>query len=138
MTKQELFDLFDGKISKVAMKPLPNTEFHPFGIFGKYCEIEYLGDGWWDLYLRNRDSPNAQLSGRRINQFMEKFNGIGVKLVKLDGEAYCQGKLELGLKQAILAELKWLGIRKSVNLTPEARQKLADRMKAMTEARQKA
>ena len=119
MNKQEIYDLFDGEIARVAIKPIPNTEFHPFGVYGKFCELEHVGDGVWDLYLRNPKSPDSYLSGVRVKSFMRKFAGIGLNLVELDGEAYAQGVLDDSFKKAILTERSWLGIKKSPKLSPE-------------------
>jgi len=130
MNRQQIFDAFDGKISKSAIR----DQGMGMMVYGKHCELEYMGSGLWDLYLRNPNSPASKLSGRRINQFREKFQQTGLRINLLDGEAWCQGELPNGLGKCILSELKWLGIRKAPQYSPEQLEALRERMRNIRKA----
>ena len=111
MNKRQIFDAFDGKISRTAIRQFDGK----WRIMGKGVEIEYLGGGIWDVFCCDRENS---LGTARVNNVLAKFSSVGIPVVKLNGEGYTQGSIEQ-IKPVVLSCLRFFGIRKKRELSPE-------------------
>ncbi len=107
MNKQQIFDAFDGQLSKKAIIQADGV----WRIKGKDVEIEYLGDGIWDVYICNRQNMANGVGQRRVNNVLKLFKPTPAAVTELTGEAFVQGRLE-DIKPVILSHRAFLGIRK--------------------------
>jgi hypothetical protein len=116
LTKQQLYDDFDGKISKTCLVP---DQGEPLGymIQGKYCWIQYGGDGWWNVFICNSTNLAAGLGQRRVNRIArilsESPTTIAVRMLNGECDVWVQGT------DLILQNLKLLGIRKKRKYSQE-------------------
>ena len=123
MTKQELYEFFDRRISKTAIIKRDDEWI----VKGKHCtlslEDNYTIDVWIchpaDLY-----SGLGQRKVRNILRILEK-SPVGVQFIELTGEAHAkvQGT------ELILQNLKLLGIRKKREISQQTAQQLRFRLK---------
>ena len=124
-TKQQLYDDFDGEISKTCLVP---DQGEPLGymIQGKYCWIQYGGDGWWNVFICNSTNLAAGLGQRRVNRIARILSESAVESTVriLNGEAdvWVKGT------DSILQNLKLLGIRKKREVSAEQRENMAQQL----------
>ena len=112
MTKQEIFDAFDGKLSRKNITKVDGE----WRLHGKDVEIEYLGDGLWDVYVCNRKDMYSGLGQRRVRNVLRLFSPTPASVTELTGEGFVQGRLE-DIKPVILEHRAFLGIRKKREVT---------------------
>ena len=117
MTKQEIFDAFQGEISKTAIIQKDGA----WRIVGKWCEIERVGN-LWDIFICNPGDMTKGLGQRKVNNIIDRLkipptNGT---FRILNGEAYTQVQ-DINL---ILQNLSLLGIRRKRRLSEKTRQAL--------------
>ena len=104
MTKQELFDAFNGEISKKAIQRIDDE----YRIVGKYCYVAPQDDGF-DIFICNTRNIAAGLGQKAVRNRMRAIFSSAVNAVtEVDGEAW--GKVQD--RDVILRNLKLLGIRK--------------------------
>jgi hypothetical protein len=114
MNKQQIFDAFDGKLSKTCIKQVDGQ----WRIIGRDVEIEYMGDDCWDFYVRNIENIAAGIGTGRVNNVLAKFSSVGTPVAKLNGEGYTQGSLQQ-IKSVVLANRAFFGIPKKRELSEE-------------------
>lgn len=119
MTKQEIFDAFDGKLAKRAIQKMDGE----WRLMGKQVEIEYMGDDIWDIYVCNRQDMTKPVDMQRANRILEKFSAVGLPVTALNGEGYTQGPLEK-IRPIVLAHRAYFGIPKKRQLSDEQLEKL--------------
>ena len=117
MEKQQIFDAFDGKIARRAIQKDVDIEGQ-WRIVGKQMEIEYLGNGLWDVFICNRQDMAAGVSQNRVNSILAKFSRAGLPCTELNGEGYTQGSLE-HIKPVVLSCRAYFGIPKKRELSDE-------------------
>ncbi len=127
MDKQEIFDAFDGKIAMRAIQK-DNPVEGQWRIYGKQVEVEYMGDGLWDVFVCNRQDMTKEVSMIRVNRILGFFSAQGMGITALTGEGHTQGTLEQ-IKPVILSQLRYLGIPKKRQLSDEQLDALRKRMK---------
>ena len=105
MTKQELFDYFEGKISKTAIYPDNGPHYQ---VRGKYCVL-YPYDNVIDVWIVNTKDMRSGLGTRKVKNIISAVQDrAGTPFRELNGEAF--GKI--GDKSVILDLLRVLGIRR--------------------------
>ena len=138
MNKQELFDAFDGKISKTAIQLL-NDEYQ---IVGKFCRITFLdyGNGVyaWDVWICNHKDIAKGLGQSKVHNIVSSLTGIPRNQISLDnplvngphtvlnGEAV----VWVGSTEIILKNLSLLGIRKKTQYSKEQLERMRERARA--------
>lgn len=129
MTKQELFDAFDGKISKASIVDRDGE----FVIQGKFCVIAPEGENVWDIWIGSPDDLYSGLSQRKVTGIITSLqkSAVGSAVRELTGEADTRVR-GTGL---ILSNLRVLGIRKKREISPEAREKLRLRLSVLNSAK---
>jgi len=110
MIKQELYDAFQGKISKTAFN-------HAQQVQGKFSLIEKVDNETWDIYLCN---PQDSVNGLHKN----KINNIVKALLKTNSSLefhilHREAWVQTNDANVILENLKILGIRKKTALTKD-------------------
>ncbi|HNP36498.1 MAG TPA: hypothetical protein PKK10_11655 [Woeseiaceae bacterium] len=130
MNKKELFDAFDGQISKTAIVPTCDEPGH-YKIVGRYGEIEPMVDGSWDVWLTDTTSAAATLSERKVTGMLDVlseswkastedtykiYRGSGESWVSLPGIA------------AVRAVLPVLKVRRKKQLSEDSKRKLVVRL----------
>ena len=120
MTKQELYDAFDQKISKTCLVD-DQTETANYMIQGKYCWIQTdfsYGDDVWDIHIWDPLRPEKGLGTKRMRNIASVLAPATVEnsVRELTGEM----TLLVQGKEIILDNLKSLGIRKKRELSPES------------------
>jgi len=122
LTKKQLFESFDGKISKSVIQNIDGD----WQIVGKYCCISWLGKSW-DVFLCNSACFLAGLDQRKVKNIIRNLESSNINrdFTVLDGEAFSQDVQ----KEVILKYLSLLGIRRARTLTPKQRATLSKRMK---------
>lgn len=141
-SKQQIFDAFDGRISKMAIQPVDQG----FGIFGRWARILPLPGNVWDVFVCNQADMVAGLSPRKVTavmtgiadrldpenaphcpDFAEQTGGWRI----LDGEA-CSQYLS---PAQILQVLSLLGIRRKKQVSEEQRKAASERFRKLREAK---
>lgn len=132
MTKQELYDAFDGKISKTCLVD-DQTETGSYMIQGKYCWIQTAfdyGDDVWNIFICNPTDMHKGLGLRKVRNIVRVLPKTCVKTAyrELNGEA------DMWVKgtEGILQNLKLLGIRKKRELSPESVVNMKNRLASVT------
>lgn len=109
MNKDELFEFFEGKVSKTCMKRWDDG----YSIFGKWAIVSPFSGGI-DLFICNQRDMRKGLGQRKVNNIVSAIKSAGkVTFTELDGEAHTT----LPNKQVVLDNLKLLGIRKKKVVT---------------------
>ncbi len=132
MTKNELFDAFDQKISKKAIV----SRGGEFVIQGRFCVIAFEEPDLWDIWVCNPDDLSSGLTQRKVSGIiatLQKSEGWGV-FRELTGEA----DVRVRDKQLILNNLSVLGIKKKQEYSPETLEKMRIRMTAIHKAKEAA
>jgi len=97
-------------------------------IVGKYGIIVQLEDGLYDVwFVRPDGSPLTEHKITAVAKNLPENTG----LVRLDGEAYAQGRGEDWVRE--MASL--VGVKKRKQLSPEARARAAERMRKVAAQR---
>ena len=122
MNKKDIFDAFNGEISKKAIIQKDGA----WRIVGKWCEIERVGD-LWDIFICNPDNMTDGLGQRKVHNIIDrlKIPPINGTFRILNGEAYTQVS-DINL---ILSNLSLLGIRRKRRLSEKTRHEHAERLK---------
>jgi len=121
MNKQELYDYFMQKISKVAIQDIDGE----YMITGKFCRVGIDPDGQIDLWICNHRDLYKGLGQGKVNNILQAINShVKTRFSIVNGEAW--GKLQD--KAVILKNLKILGIRKKTERSPEALKRQTDRL----------
>ena len=143
MNKQQIYDAFDGEVSKTAIRKV-GDEWMLVGRYGFVAPV----DDVWDVFVCNPADMTKGLSQRKVGAILvgiynrvfdnvadvssvSEIYGESWGLRILDGEAYMQA---LSVEQ-IKKVLDLLGIRRSMNLSEDARAKMAQRMRALREGK---
>ena len=112
MTKQEIFDSFDGYFSKKGIVTIDDEN----RLVGKYCQLAPLDNGEWDLWI------GWNLSVRSLNCKLALLPSSW-PFVRLNGEAYVQIPLNDFKSQAPLLQ-RVLGVRKRKIISEEHKAKM--------------
>jgi hypothetical protein len=123
-TKQEIFDFFDGVISKSAIRNIDGE----FMVVGHKCQIALEEDDLIDVWIHNTKDISAGLGAwavrNRLNLFISESTDT---LVELNGEGYARGRV----KDIILNNTSALGIKKKRNYSQKALEEKRLRMKKL-------
>lgn len=119
-TKTELYEVFQGKISKTAIC-FVDTEYR---IVGKFCFIAPVGRGEWGLWLCNPKNLAKGLSTRKLAFLLAQLPQEAA-FTKLNGEAYAT----LQGVDLILNNLNLFGIKKRRRLSEAQRRKAMANLK---------
>ncbi|MDF1690056.1 MAG: hypothetical protein P1U35_10640 [Cycloclasticus sp.] len=112
MTKSELYNFFNQKISKTAIA----NEGDEFQLIGKFCKVSVDG-GVIDLWLCNPRDLTKGLGSRRLNSIVAALNGtVERPFTILNGEAYTK----IRDKDLILKNARLLGLRLKRQLSADA------------------
>ncbi len=126
MNQTEIYDAFDGRISKTAIQ-LVDDEWR---IVGNWCYVIYDGNNMWDVWICNPPCLRDGLGQRKVKNIICSFKGVvKTPFRELTGEAYTkvQGT------DAILNNLGLLGIRKKRQISEAQRKKQAEHLKRVRE-----
>ena len=127
MTKTELYEFFNQKISKTAFV-LDNDEYM---LVGKFCKIAVYENGLIDIWICNTKDLTKGLGTGKVNNIIAGLNlPVGTPVTVLNGEAYTKVR-DFNI---VVTAARVLGIRKKRVLTPE---QLAEMTERMTEMRKK-
>jgi hypothetical protein len=123
MNKTDLFNFFDRQISEKAIRKVDDE----WRIVGKFCYVTVMEDGVTiDIWLCTPTDIAKGLSPRTLTHRVNALKVIvGDAVTELTGEAYTQTQH----KDAVLQNLKLLGIRKARHVTDEQRQVTAERLR---------
>ncbi|MGB1187604.1 MAG: hypothetical protein ACPHPA_04255 [Cycloclasticus pugetii] len=112
MTKSELYNFFNQKISKTAIV----NEGDEFQLIGKFCKVS-VDEGVIDLWLCNPRDLAKGLGARRLNSIVAGIKGtVERPFTVLNGEAYTKTRD----KDLILTNGRLLGLRLKRQLSAEA------------------
>ncbi len=112
MTKSELYNFFNQKISKTAIV----NECDEFQLIGKFCKVS-VDDGVIDLWLCNPRDLAKGLGSRRLNSIVAALNStVERPFTILNGEAYTKTRD----KDLILKNARLLGLRLKRQLSADA------------------
>ncbi len=112
MTKSELYNFFNQKISKTAIV----NEGDEFQLIGKFCKVSVDG-GVIDLWLCNPRDLTKGLGSRRLNSIVAALNStVERPFTILNGEAYTK----IRDKDLILSNAHLLGLKLKRQLSAEA------------------
>jgi len=116
MNKRQLYQFFDKKITKQAIKNIDDE----WQIVGKFCRVSVM-DGLIDIWLC---SPGDMVSGLSPMKLTYMLKGLKTsqeaKLTELDGEAYIQTRD----KRDVLQNLSVLGIKRKRHVSEETVERL--------------
>lgn len=110
MTKSEIYNFFDRKISKLAIQQIDGE----WKVVGKWCRVGFDDDGTIDIRLCNPNDIAKGLGQRKLKIMLKGFKSPAKTTFReLTGEAYTKTQD----KQDVLENLRLLGIRKKRRVT---------------------
>jgi hypothetical protein len=121
--KHEVFDAFEGKISRKAIND-GACDKHPgwdeYGVTGKWCRITWVNEDLeWDVWIVNTRDLTKPLHTLKIDPLVEKLTAdpeeVSGEVIRWDGEA----QVRLKSVAPILANLSALGIRKKREISQD-------------------
>jgi len=105
MNKGEIYEYFDGLISKSAVKQADDGEWQ---VIGRFCKVSF-DDAAIDLFICNPKDMVNGIGQKKVNNIIRGLkSSVNVKFTELDGEAWAK----VADKAVITDNLKLLGIRK--------------------------
>lgn len=118
MQKQQIFDLFNAKISKTAIKPDGDGGYQ---IDGRYAEVQFFDNQpYFEIYLRSK--TEKPLGMTRVNRFIELMQGYALLDYEVEWDAFHVWDGEAMARptdvNAVLDNLKWFGIRRKRKTDP--------------------
>lgn len=118
MTKQELFDAFDQRISKKAIV----SRSGEYVVQGKFCVVAPKGNNTFDLWICNPDDLCNGLGQKKVRNIIRSLqkSTVGIEYRQLTGEA----DAKVQGTELILQNLKLLGIKKKRQISTETAEKL--------------
>ena len=126
MTKSEIYEAFDQKISKIAIVERDGN----YVIQGKWSIVEPIGRAF-DVWICNPTDMTKGLGTRKVNNMLEAFQShTRTPFHRLNGEAYTR----VAGKEIILQNLDLLGIRKKRQYSDETLRKTKERLKEARDA----
>ncbi len=130
MTKQELFDAFDQKISKKAIV----SRGDEYVIQGRFCVIAFEEPDLWDIWVCNPDDLYSGLGAKKVRNICAELikSAVNLPVRELTGETDTRTRD----KGVILNNLSVLGIRKKRQVSPKQLEKMRIRMRKLKEANQ--
>lgn len=120
MTKEDIFNYFDQKISKVCF--IPEDEPGNYMLVGKFCIIQEHSENIWDILICNQKNMKKGLGTGKVRNIASVLVETAVKDTyrEMNGEAsmLVQGN------ETILNNLKILGIRRKRIVSEEQKEKM--------------
>lgn len=124
MTRTELFEFFDRKISKLAIHD-PDDFLDEVTIVGKTCRITVDETGEIDIFVCNPTEMPAGLGTRALRTRMEALKSPRNRLaVELNGEGYIKTRD----KELVYRNMRLLGVRKKAEFSPERLEQLRNHL----------
>jgi len=121
-TKAIIFDFFDKKISKSAIRKWDDG----FSVIGNTCIVNLEPDGVIDVWICNPEDMYAGLGQKAVKHRRRAFESYDTSaVIKLDGEAWVKTRD----KNLVLRNLKLLGIRKRAERSPESHKAMIENLK---------
>jgi hypothetical protein len=119
MTKQEIKQITDNAFAHAAYVSDWDGDM---GVTGKFAYASYLGDGTWDVWLRNEADLAKGLGARKLNNIIDAISGLenalSGPLQRLDGEAvYSAMPTDTLLRSAPLLGIRRRGKPRGKSLT---------------------
>ena len=112
MTKEEIYNAFNGKISRTAIIDRGGE----YVVQGKYCIAAPEEDSIWDVWVCNPKNISAGLSQKRVNSTLSALQGCDKRPIRvLTGE----GWVKVAGTEKIIANLAPLGIPRKRKISPE-------------------
>ncbi len=99
MTKQQIFDAFNGYFSKVGIRQIDGE----YRLIGKFVHIAPMEDcGLWDVWICNAADIPKGLTKHKLTAILKKLP-VSWQAERLTGEAYTQVPLD-----SLISELTFL------------------------------
>lgn len=133
MTKNEMFDAFDGVLTNANMVPESSGDYI---LHGKFCIIAPIGNDLWDVWVCNAKDLRKGLGERKVTNILDVFGSAYQEgtLIRLTGEAH---GIVAGTEK-ILGNSKLLGLKRKRQLSPESLEKARARMITLRKSPMKA
>ena len=121
-TKTEIFNFFEQKISKTAIKQCDDE----WRVVGKWCYVALMENGWIDVWICNPKDLTNGLGQRKVNNIDSRLNpSMYERVERANGENWYQTRD----KNFVLLNLGIFGIRKKKQMSPEFMFKQAERLR---------
>lgn len=128
MNKTEIFEAFDGLISKTAIKNGGTSGEPDWYVEGKWARISPVEFGKWDVWVHNKADLAAGLTEHRVSAILKKVDTIvdrDVRVVRYDGEA----AMTLNTDE-VLRCTRALGIRRTRVVSEQTKEALLAQLEA--------